>query len=84
MSRSVTIKTTGKKLYVVGSVPKKKGDRFQARTLLEQGPPPGCIQGTLPGGGAFYACQRGGGITAPVKDFVFDPDKHEIDGEEPE
>lgn len=81
MSRTVTIKSTGKKLYVVGDAPKDKGDRFEATTMLSAGPPPGCVQGSLPGGGAYFACQRGGGISAPVRSYKFDPEKHELDGE---
>lgn len=74
--RTVTIKTTGKIIYVVGDVPMKKGDRFQATAVLPAAS--GCVIGSTPGGGGFISCTRGG-ITAPVRNYVYDPEKHEVD-----
>ncbi len=91
MSRTVSIKkkdgTLGKKLYVVGDVPRTKGDKFQATDVLVVGPQDdrGCRLTSTPGGGTAFSCSRGpryGGISAPVKTYSFDPEKHALDGEE--
>jgi hypothetical protein len=91
MARTVSIKkkdgTLGKKLYVVGDVPRTKGDKFEATDVLVVGPTQerGCQFVSTPGGGTGFSCSRGpryGGISAPVKRYVFDPEKHAIDGEE--
>lgn len=87
MPEIVRIRQTGKALYVVGRSPEKKGDRFEATTVLETragGEDVGCrIVGT-PGGGTAFSCSRSrptyGGAGAAVKTYVFDPEKHELEG----
>jgi hypothetical protein len=83
----VRIKKTGTALYVVGKTPEKKGDRFEATTVLETRPSGeggGCRLVSTPGGGAAFSCSRGrrpsyGGANAAIKTYVFDPDLHEVD-----
>jgi len=81
----VRIKKTGKALYVVGRTPAKKGDRFDATTVLETRPMDGgggCRVVSTPGGGAAFSCRRRsyGGAGAAVKTYVFDPELHELAG----
>lgn len=83
----VRIKKSGKALYVVGKTPEKKGDRFEATTVLETRPSGeggGCRLVATPGGGAAFSCSRRaptyGGASAPVKTYSFDPEIHELEG----
>jgi hypothetical protein len=83
----VRIKKTGTALYVVGKTPEKKGDRFEATTVLETRPSGeggGCRLVNTTGGGAAFSCSRRshtyGGASAPVKAYVFDPELHEVEG----
>lgn len=76
MAQTITLKSSKKTLYIIGPAPSKRGDRFRATDVLEQGS--GCQMGSLPGGGNYFSCRRGGGIRGEIKDYVFDPDKHEV------
>lgn len=88
MPSVVRIKKTGAALYVIGKTPEKKGDRFEATTVLETRPSGdggGCRLVNTPGGAAFSCSRRSstyGGASAPVKTYVFDPELHEVEGED--
>jgi hypothetical protein len=82
----IRLRRSGAFLYVVGRAPEKAGDRFEATasppsTDADGTASRGCTLVSLPGGGGAFSCSRGprrGSLSAPVKDYVFNPELHEV------
>jgi hypothetical protein len=76
MSAVIRFRRSGRVVYVVGSVPVKAGDRFDA-TEDPPAQPRGCTFGETAGGATYFSCSRG--RTAPrLKSYVFSPDIHAV------
>lgn len=67
----------GARLFVVGPVPTSKGDRFRARR--QRPSVPTCVPFTGAGITSF-TCRRTTGEAMAVRDFVFDPQIHRVEG----
>ena len=68
----------GEQLFVVGVMPTRKGDRFRARRQRPDGP--ACVPATTAGVTSF-TCRRSVGEAMAVRDFVFDPEIHRVEGD---
>lgn len=68
----------GARLFVVGAAPTRKGDRFRARR--QRPSVPACVPFTAAGVTSF-TCRRTTGEAMAVRDFVFDPEIHRVEGD---
>lgn len=71
--KQIKIRDTDKTLQVLGAMPERKGDRFQASYRAPTAA--GCTVSSGPGFNAI-SCRRGRSL--PIKDFVYDPEIHRI------
>lgn len=82
MSAAVRFRRTGRVVFVVGKVPAKAGDRFEASDDPPEVAPArkaGCTLGENPDGSRFFSCSRGSrSASAWPKPYLFSPDIHAL------
>jgi len=85
VSAAVRFRRTGRVVFIVGKVPEKAGDRFEASDDPPEIAPArkaGCTLGENPDGSRFFSCSRGRSPSAPPrawpKPYLFSPDIHAL------